>query len=101
MWTSNVLRFVLFVIVIAGLLFALAAYVAWIDPGKTYGFWAGIKHGFFMVQNGIIGLFTGREYWAPLHTRAYSWGFYTGLLIVPGMVRLVSEIVTEIVRGWR
>ena len=76
------------------------AYTAWIDPAITYGFWPGIKHGFFAVQNGFISLFTGREYYAPLVTSGYRWGYWIGLFLIPGLIRLVFEVLGIVVGEW-
>lgn len=100
MFTPAQRLYLMFLFVLVMIMFILAANVAWIDPEQTYGFGGGIKHGFFAVQNGIIGLFTGREYEAPLHTKGYRWGYWLGLFLIPGLIKVFFEIFGLIVVEW-
>ncbi len=100
MFTPAQRLYFLFLFVLAFIMFILAAYTAWIDPAITYGFWPGIKHGFFAVQNGFIGLFSGREYYAPLVTGGYRWGYWIGLFLIPGIIRIVFEVLGVLVEHW-
>lgn len=97
MFTPAQRVYFLFLFVIAAIMFILAGYVAWINPIENYGFWSGIKHGFFAMQNGIIGLFSGREYYAPLQTGWYRWGYWIGLFLIPGIIKIIFEVLGAIV----
>lgn len=97
MFTPAQRVYFLFLFIITLIMFILAGYTAWIDPTVTYGFWSGIKHGFFGLQNGIIALFSGREYYAPLHTTGYRWGYWIGLFLIPGLIKIVFEVLGAIV----
>lgn len=84
------------------LLFLIAYFWVVIDPTYTYGFGSAILHGFFWFQNGILALFTGREYSAPLNTGwGYTIGFFTGLVVIPFIIRTGLEILVMILRGGR
>jgi hypothetical protein len=100
MFTPAQRLYFLFLFVLVLILFVLAAYTVWIDPSVEYGFWSGIKHGFFAVQNGIIGLFTGREFYAPQHTNGYRWGYWAGLFLIPGLLRIGFEVLEVLVVEW-
>lgn len=79
--------------------FVIAYFYVLISSEQQYGFWSAMAHGFFVVQNGILSLFDGREVWAPLNTGWwYSIGYTVGMVLVPGFVRLVFEILVEVVR---
>lgn len=97
MFTPAQRVYFLFLFVLTVIMFILATYIAWIDPTITYGLRGGIKHGFFAVQNGIISLFSGREYYAPLHTGWYRWGYWIGLFLIPGLIKIILEILAAIV----
>ena len=100
MFTPAQRLYFMFLFMLVLIMFILAAYTAWIDPATTYGFWPGIKHGFFAVQNGFIGLFTGREYYAPLFRSGYRWGYWVGLFLIPGLIKLVFEVLGIVVGEW-
>lgn len=97
MFTPAQRVYFLFLFVLTLIMFILAGYTAWIDPAITYGFGGGIKHGFFGVQNGIISLFSEREYYAPLHTGAYLWGYWVGLFLIPGIIKIIFEVLGAVV----
>ena len=93
--------YILFAVFLTGIHFLLAALIARIDPMASYGFWSGVKHGYFIVQNAIIGIFTGRLFWAPIHSSGYPWGVIAGSLLVPGMIKGAFEILAVIIECWR
>ncbi|MBK7476560.1 MAG: hypothetical protein IPN74_13445 [Haliscomenobacter sp.] len=99
MLTSTLRTYIAFVALFSAVLFLLAWFTAWINPSIQYPFWGGVKHGYFAIQNGIIGLFTGRHIWAPMHTRGYSWGFGVGVFLVPGVVKFCFDLLGEIWGG--
>ena len=100
MFTPAQRLYFLFLSALVAIMFLLAAYTAWIDPAHTYGFWGGIQHGFFAVQNGFIGLFSGRDYYAPLHTGWYRWGFWAGMFLIPGAIKVCFEVLGVVVESW-
>ncbi len=75
----------------------IIAYVyVWIDPQQVYGFGGAIGHGFFVVQNGLLSLIDGRVAFAPQNNGWwYNIGYTVGMVLVPGVVRLLWEIVKE------
>lgn len=97
MFTPAQRVYFLFLFILTFIMFILAGYTAWIDPAITYGFWSGIKHGFFAMQNGIIGLFSGREYYAPQQTGWYRWGYWVGLFLIPGIIKIIFEVLGAVV----
>ncbi len=101
MLSSAQRAYILFVFFFAGLHFLLAALIARIDPVTAYGFWSGVKHGYFFIQNAIIGIFTGRLSWAPVHSSGYRWGVIAGAVLVPGMIKVAFEILAALLEGWR
>ncbi len=93
--------YILFAIFLTGIHFLLAAFIVRIDPTTFYGFWSGVKHAYFLMQNALIGLFTERLSWAPVHSSGYQWGVITGALLVPGMIKVAFEILAAVLEGWR
>lgn len=93
--------YILFAVFLTGIHFLLAALIVRIDPTASYGFWSGVKHGYFIMQNAIIGIFTGRLFWAPIHSSGYPWGVIAGSLLVPGMIKGAFEILAVIIECWR
>jgi hypothetical protein len=100
MFTPAQRLYILFLFTLVAIMFLLAAYTAWIDPLVTYGFWSGVKHGFFAVQNGFIGLFSGRDYYAPLHNSWYRWGYWVGMFLIPGFLRVCFEVLGIFLEEW-
>lgn len=77
-------------VLMIALLLAAAFFWGEIDPVREHGFGAGILHGFFGMQNLVLSWFTEREVFAPANTgRGYTAGFWTGLFVVPFLVRNV------------
>jgi hypothetical protein len=86
-------------LLMVAVLIGVAFFWVEIDPGREYGFGAGVLHGFFGIQNLILSWFTGREVVAPsISGRGYTVGFGVGLFAVPFLIRNTLEIVFFVIK---
>ncbi len=82
-------------------IFLTAWFGARINPARDYGFFSGLWHGLFAVQNWIYSWFDGRLIFARNYelSAGYKWGWLIGMFDVVAVKSFLFRFGLTILKG--